>query len=79
MSQPATSRGNVSQKMTEDDIAQLAGTAFAAARNAAIADGFTVLEARGDTLVEAFPDGTERIVKTIAGPTTTAVADKYLL
>jgi hypothetical protein len=65
--------------MTEDDIAPLAGRAFAAARNAAIAAGCSVMEARGDRLVEVSPDGSERIVKRIAGPTKTAVGARYLI
>ena len=65
--------------MTEDDIAPLAGEAFAAAYNAAISAGCSVLEARGDKLVEVSPDGKERIVKRIAGPTKTAVGDRYLI
>jgi len=65
--------------MTGDDIAPLAGEAFAAAYDAAIESGFSVLEARGDRLVEVSPDGSERIVKRIAGPTKTAVGAKYLI
>jgi len=65
--------------MTTDDIASLAGPAFAAAYDAAIADGFSVLEARGNTLVEVSPDGTEMVVKTIRGPTTAKVGERYLL
>jgi len=63
--------------MTTDDIAPLAGEAFAAAYDAAIADGFSVLEARGNTLVEVSPDGKERIAKTITGPTAATVGDRY--
>ena len=76
---PGTYSENVSQQMANDDIAQLAGRAFAAARNAAIAAGCSVMEARGDRLVEVSPDGSERIVKRIAGPTKTAVGAKYLI
>ena len=65
--------------MPEDDIAPLAGRAFAAAYNAAISAGCSVMEARGDRLVEVSPDGSERIVKRIAGPTKTAVGAKYLI
>ena len=69
----------MSQKMTTDDIASLAGPAFAAAYDAAIADGFSVLEARGNTLVEVSPDGAERVVKQIDGPTSATVGDRYLI
>jgi hypothetical protein len=65
--------------MANDDIAQLAGPAFAAARNAAIAAGCSVLEARGDRLVEVSPDGTERVVKRIAGPTAATIGKRYLI
>ena len=65
--------------MTEDDIAPLAGPAFAAAFDAAIADGLSVLEARSNALVEVSPDGSERVVKTIRGPTTAKVGERYLL
>ena len=65
--------------MTEDDIAHLAGPAFAAAYDAAITDGFSVIEARGNALVEVSPDGSERVVKTIRGPTTAKVGERYLL
>lgn len=65
--------------MTEDDIAPLAGPAFAAAFDAAIAGGCSVLEARGDTLVEVSPDGSERVVRTIAGPTSATVGERYLI
>lgn len=65
--------------MTDDDIAPLAGPAFSAAYDAAIADGFSVLEARGSVLVEVSPDGKERIAKTIDEPTMAAVGDKYLI
>ena len=65
--------------MTEDDIAPLAGPAFAAAYDAANTDGFSVIEARGDTLVEVSPDGTERVVKSIAGPNSATFGAIYLL
>tara|TARA_S200002703_G_scaffold75666_1_gene65287 strand:- start:285 stop:488 length:204 start_codon:yes stop_codon:yes gene_type:complete len=65
--------------MPDDDIAPLAGPAFAAAYDAAIADGFNVLEARGDTLVEVSPDGRERVVKRITGPTAATVGERYLI
>tara|TARA_S200002703_G_scaffold148417_1_gene145094 strand:- start:205 stop:408 length:204 start_codon:yes stop_codon:yes gene_type:complete len=65
--------------MADDDIAQLAGQAFAAAYNAAIAAGCSVLEARGDTLVEVSPDGSERVVKKIAGPNAATVGERYLI
>lgn len=64
--------------MTEDEIAPLAGEAFAAAFDAAIADGYCVIEARGDRLVEVSPDGSERVVKTIAGPTAATIGERYL-
>ena len=65
--------------MKDDDIAPLAGQAFASAHNVAIADGCCVLEARGDRLVEVSPDGSERVVKTIRGPTAATVGERYLL
>lgn len=65
--------------MPDDDIAPLAGEAFAAAYDAAIAAGCSVIEARGDTLVELSPDGTERVVKKIAGPTAATVGERYLI
>jgi len=65
--------------MANDDIAQLAGPAFAAARNAAIAAGCSVIEARGDRLVEVSPNGPERVVKTIAGPTAATIGERYLI
>jgi hypothetical protein len=65
--------------MTEDDIAPLAGAAFAAAFDAAVADGCSVLEARGDTLVEVSPDGSERAVKKIAGATSATIGERYLI
>ena len=63
--------------MTEDDIAPLAGPAFAAAFHAAIAAGCSVLEARDGTLVEVLPDGTERVVREIARATAVKVGDRY--
>jgi len=65
--------------MTEDDIAPLAGEAFAAAYDAAIESGFSVMEARGDRLVEVSPDGRERVVKTIAGPNAATIGERYLI
>ena len=65
--------------MTEDDIAPLAGEAFAAAYNAAISAGCSVLEARCDKLVEVSPDGSERVVKRIAGPTAATIGERYLI
>jgi len=65
--------------MPDDDIAPLAGPAFAAAFDDAIADGCSVLVAKGGTLVEVSPDGTERIVKRITGPTAATVGERYLI
>ena len=65
--------------MPDDDIAPLAGEAFSAAYDAAIESGFSVMEARGDRLVEVSPDGRERVVKTIAGPTAATVGERYLI
>jgi hypothetical protein len=65
--------------MANDDIAQLAGRAFAAARNEALAAGCSVIEARGDRLVEVSPDGSERVVKKIAGPNAATIGERYLI
>ena len=65
--------------MANDDIAPLAGEVFAAAYNAAISAGCSVMEARGDKLVEVSPDGSERIVKRIAGPTAATIGERYLI
>jgi hypothetical protein len=49
----------------ETEFPAVSGSAFAAARDRALASGHSVLESRDGFLYEVFPDGRRRLVKPI--------------
>lgn len=49
----------------ESQIPALAAAAVVAARHNALASGLSVLQIEGDELIEQFPDGSRRLVKTL--------------
>lgn len=49
----------------ERQIPELAAAAVVAAYHQALASGQSVLQVEGDELIEQFPDGTRRVVKTL--------------
>ncbi len=72
--------------MSDEDIENLeskfpaiSGSAFAAAREQALASGRSVLESQQGVIYEVFPDGTRRRVKQIEAPTPVAPGSKVIL
>ena len=60
-------------RVQENAIPALASQVFKAARLRALKAGSSVLEVIGEQLVESHPDGSRRVIKTIA-PSTRVVA-----
>lgn len=72
--------------MSDQDIQQLesrfpavSGSAFAAAREQALAAGQSVMESKQGVIYEVFPDGSRRHVKEIAPPIQIALGYKIAI
>ena len=72
--------------MSDQDIQKLesqfpaaSGSAFAAARQQALAAGLSVLESKQGVIYEVFPNGNRRRVKEITPPTPIAIGYKVVL
>lgn len=63
----------------EEEFVRLSGTTCSTAYQSALQAGLTVLVSKGDQVVEVSPDGTERPVKTIIGPSPVQPGSKYIL
>ena len=53
---------------TIEDFAIRAELAMHEARTRALAAGMSVVEVHGEAIVEVFPDGTQRFIKTVPPP-----------
>jgi hypothetical protein len=69
------------ERMTrlETAFVQASGSTCSTAFQRAIQSGLTVLVSEGDKVIEVSPNGDERIVKTIVGPTPARPGSRFTL
>ncbi len=63
----------------ENQFPAVSGSAFAAAREQALAFGQSVLQSDQGVIYEVFPDGTRRAVKRVEPPTPVVTGSKFTI